>query len=72
MPEEEGVGKIVEVGRDVKEEVLHKVVSFPDGVGAWQEYCHANVDEIILLPALVPYNPACCKHFESTYSLCGY
>ena len=52
----EGVGKIVEVGPDVKEEVLHKVVSFPDGVGAWQEYCHANVDEIILLPALVPYN----------------
>jgi len=52
----EGVGKIVEVGSDVKEEVLNKVVALPDGVGAWQEYCHANVDEIILLPALVPYN----------------
>ena len=52
----EGVGKIVEVGSDVKEELINKVVSLPDGVGAWQEYCHANVDEIILLPALVPYN----------------
>ena len=50
------MGKIVEVGPDVKEEVLNKVVALPDGVGAWQEYCHANVDEIILLPALVPYN----------------
>ena len=52
----EGVGKIVEVGSDVKEGVLNKVVALPDGVGAWQKYCHANVDEIILLPALVPYN----------------
>ena len=52
----EGVGKIVEVGSDVKEGVLNKVVSMPDGVGAWQKYCHADVDEIIFLPALVPYN----------------
>ena len=52
----EGVGKVVEVGTDVKEEVMNKVVSIPDDVGAWQEYCTAEVDDLILLPALVPYH----------------
>lgn len=51
----EGVGKVVEVGSAVKEEVLNKVVAVPDKVGAWQEYCNAHVDDLILLPALVPY-----------------
>ena len=51
----EGVGKIVEVGKDVTKKVFNKVVSIPDGVGAWQEYCQVNVDDLILLPALVPY-----------------
>ena len=51
----EGVGKVVEVGSGVTEEVLNKVVAVPDKVGAWQEYCHAKVDDLILLPALVPY-----------------
>ena len=50
-----GVGKIVEIGKDVTEKVMNKVVSIPDGVGAWQEYCQVNVDDLILLPALVPY-----------------
>lgn len=52
----EGVGKVVEVGSQVKEEVLNKVVAVPDQVGAWQEFCEADVDDLILLPALVPYN----------------
>ena len=51
----EGVGKIIELGEDVTEEVMNKVVSIPDDVGAWQEYCQVNVDELILLPTLVPY-----------------
>lgn len=51
----EGAGKVVEVGRDVKEDVLHKVVAVPDETGAWQEYCQTDVDNLILLPALVPY-----------------
>jgi trans-2-enoyl-CoA reductase len=32
------------------------VVAVPDQVGAWQEFCEADVDDLILLPALVPYN----------------
>lgn len=51
----EGVGKVVEVGSDVKEAVLHKVVAVPDEAGAWQEYCQTDVENLILLPALVPY-----------------
>ena len=49
------MGKVVEVGIQVKEEVLNKVVAVPDQ-GAWQEFCEADVDDLILLPALVPFN----------------
>lgn len=52
----EGVGKVVEVGKKVKEEVHNKVVAVTDTVGAWQEYCISHVDDLILLPPLVPYN----------------
>ena len=45
----------MEVGIQVKEEVLNKVVAVPDQVGAWQEFCEADVDDLILLPALVPF-----------------
>ena len=51
----EGVGKIVEVGSAVTEEVMNKIVAVPDLVGAWQAYCNCHVDNLILLPALIPY-----------------
>ena len=52
----EGVGKVIEIGYDVPKDVMNKIVSVPDKTGAWQSYCNACVDDLILLPALVPYN----------------
>lgn len=52
----EGVGKVIEIGCDVPKDVMNKIVSVPDKTGAWQSYCNACVDDLILLPALVPYN----------------
>ena len=52
----EGVGKVVEIGSRVTEDVMNKVVAVPDQVGAWQEYCNAEVDDLIILPSLVPYH----------------
>lgn len=52
----EGVGKVIEVGEKVGEDLMNKVVAVPDEVGAWQEYCDVNVDDLLLLPALVPYS----------------
>ena len=56
MAGREGVGKVIEVGEKVGEEVMNKVVAIPDEVGAWQEYCDVKVDDLLLLPALVPYS----------------
>ncbi len=52
----EGVGKVVSVGSGVDEKVVGRPVAMPDDQGAWQDYVKARADDLILLPALVPYD----------------
>ena len=52
----EGVGKVVSVGPGVDEKVVGRPVALPDDQGAWQDYQKARADDLILLPALVPFD----------------
>ncbi len=52
----EGVGKVVSVGSGVDEKVVGRPVAMPDGQGTWQDYAKASADDLILLPALVPFD----------------
>jgi len=51
----EGVGTVVRVGRGVDEKIIGRPVSLPYGKGAWQEYQLSKADDLILFPALVPF-----------------
>ena len=50
----EGVGKVVEAGPEVDGAILGKLVSMPEHQGVWQSYAVAEVEDLILLPSLVP------------------
>jgi len=50
----EGVGKVVEAGSGVDDKIIGKLVAMPDALGAWQEYVTSPVDDLLLLPSLVP------------------
>ncbi len=52
----EGVGTVVSVGSGVDEKVVGRPVAMPDDEGAWQDYVKARADDLILLPALVPFD----------------
>ncbi len=52
----EGVGKVVSVGSGVDEKILQCPVAMPDDQGAWQDYVKMQADDLILLPALVPFD----------------
>lgn len=52
----EGVGTVVSIGSGVDAKVLGCPVAMPYDQGAWQDYVKMQVDDLILLPALVPYN----------------
>jgi mitochondrial enoyl-[acyl-carrier protein] reductase / trans-2-enoyl-CoA reductase len=52
----EGVGKVVSVGPGVDEKVVGRPIAMPDDQGAWQDYLKMQADDLILLPALVPYD----------------
>lgn len=51
----EGVGTVVECGDGVDAKVMGRPVALPEDGGAWQEYQLAKADDLILFPALVPY-----------------
>ena len=51
----EGVGTVVKVGEGVDTKVLGRPVALDGESGAWQEYQIQKADELILLPALVPF-----------------
>ena len=52
----EGVGTVYSVGEGVDEKLLGRPVSCPFSVGSWQEFTKENADQLILLPALVPFD----------------
>ena len=52
----EGVGTVVSVGSGVDDKVFGRPVAIPDDQGAWQDYVKARADDLILLPALVPFD----------------
>lgn len=52
----EGVGVVVSVGPGVDEKVVDRPVALPDDQGTWQDYVKVRADELILLPALVPFD----------------
>ncbi|MBT3635765.1 MAG: zinc-binding dehydrogenase [Opitutae bacterium] len=52
----EGVGTVVSVGSGVDEKVVGRPVALPDDQGTWQDYVKAQADDLILLPALVPFD----------------
>ena len=51
----EGVGTVVAVGQGVDEKVIGRPVSLAEEGGVWQEYQLARADDLILFPALVPF-----------------
>ena len=51
----EGVGTVVKCGKGVDTKVMNRPVALPEEVGAWQEYQLAKVNNLILFPALVPF-----------------
>ena len=51
----EGVGTVVKCGPEVDSKVLGRPVALPEDGGAWQEYQIAEVENLILFPALVPF-----------------
>ncbi len=51
----EGVGTVVLLGEEVDAKVLNLPVSLPEDRGAWQEYHLMKADELMLFPALVPF-----------------
>jgi mitochondrial enoyl-[acyl-carrier protein] reductase / trans-2-enoyl-CoA reductase len=52
----EGVGTVVCVGSGVDEKVVGRPVAMPDDEGAWQDYVKMQSGNLILLPALVPFD----------------
>ena len=51
----EGVGTVVKCGQGVDAKVMGRPVALPEDGGAWQEYQLARAEDLILLPALVPF-----------------
>jgi NADPH:quinone reductase-like Zn-dependent oxidoreductase len=51
----EGVGTVVKCGPGVDAKVMNRPVALPEDGGAWQEYQLAKADDLILFPALVPF-----------------
>jgi mitochondrial enoyl-[acyl-carrier protein] reductase / trans-2-enoyl-CoA reductase len=52
----EGVGKVISIGSGVDEKVVGRPVALPDDQGTWQDYVKARADDLILLPALIPFD----------------
>lgn len=51
----EGVGTVVKCGQGVDLKVMGRPVALPDDGGAWQEYQLTKAEDLILFPALVPF-----------------
>jgi NADPH:quinone reductase-like Zn-dependent oxidoreductase len=51
----EGVGTVVKCGVGVDVKVMGRPVALPEDGGAWQEYQIIRVEDLILFPALVPF-----------------
>jgi trans-2-enoyl-CoA reductase len=51
----EGVGTVVKCGQGVDPKVMGRPVALPEDGGAWQEYQISRADDLILFPALVPF-----------------
>jgi trans-2-enoyl-CoA reductase len=51
----EGVGTVVKCGQGVDSKVMGRPVALPEDCGAWQEYQVARAEDLILFPALVPF-----------------
>ena len=51
----EGVGTVVKCGEGVDVKVMGRPVALSEDSGAWQEYQGAKADDLILFPALVPF-----------------
>ncbi len=51
----EGVGTVVKCGKGVDEKVMGRPVALSDNEGVWQEYLVAKANNLILFPALVPF-----------------
>jgi trans-2-enoyl-CoA reductase len=51
----EGVGTVVKCGEGVDVKVMGRPVALPEDGGAWQEYQLARAEDLILFPALVPF-----------------
>ena len=51
----EGVGTVVRVGEGVDAKVLARPVALDSEIGAWQEYQVQKAEDLILFPALVPF-----------------
>ncbi len=51
----EGVGTVVKCGHGVDSKVMGRPVSLPEDGGVWQEYQLGKADDLLLLPALVPF-----------------
>ena len=51
----EGVGTVVRVGEGVDAKVLGRPVALDAEAGAWQEYQVQKAEDLILFPALVPF-----------------
>ena len=52
----EGVGTVYSIGQGVDEKLLGRPVALPFSSGAWQEFTKEAVDQLILLPSLVPFD----------------
>ncbi|MEK9783881.1 MAG: 2-enoyl thioester reductase domain-containing protein, partial [Opitutales bacterium] len=51
----EGVGTVVKVGPGVDAKIVGRPVALPEDGGAWQEYQLSTAEDLLLLPALVPF-----------------
>lgn len=52
----EGIGTICAVGEGCDQKLLGRPVALPDAAGAWQEFLKYKSEELLLLPALVPFD----------------
>lgn len=54
----EGVGEICEIGVDVKSFKPGMRVRIPEDLGTWQDYCIANVKDLVIVPVSVSIEEA--------------
>ena len=61
----EGVGKVIEVGAEVDEKVIGKIVAIPETQGAWQKFVVSKADTLILLPSTGSFGSVSGFHAQS-------